>query len=178
MINMILAVSNDFAIGDTTRPDGLPWDKNPEDMKFFKETTKGNVVVMGGNTFRQLQDIGFENGLPNRQNWVLTSEIPLMCKMGYTPLSNGNKLVNKPWLCTSLNLGINIPYEQDVFIIGGKSIYEQLHPYCDRVYLTCINKTFPEADVRISINFLSEFDIVDTKTLNEYSHVGVWERKK
>ena len=178
MISMVLAASNDFAIGDTSRPDGLPWDKNPEDLAWFSSITKGGVVVMGGNTFRQLQDIGFENGLPNRQNWVLTSEIPLMCKMGYAPLSNGNKLVNKPWLCTSLNLGINIPYEQDVFIIGGKSIYEQLHPYCERVYLTRINKNFPDADVRINLDFLENYEIISTKDLNEYSHVTVWERKK
>ena len=173
---MILAVSNDLAIGDTSRPDGLPWSHNKEDMKHFSSLTKGSVVVMGGNTFRQLQDIGFENGLPNRENWVLTSEVPELDKVGYRNVDTHCWKVNTPYL--KANLEILKTFKPETFIIGGKSIYEQLHPYCERVYLTCINKNFPDADVRISLDFLSKFVIVDTKLLNDYSHVEVWERKK
>ncbi|AUR93358.1 dihydrofolate reductase [Vibrio phage 1.187.O._10N.286.49.F1] len=176
MISMILACGLNDEIGNTSRPDGLPWERNPEDMKFFKETTKGNVVVMGGNTFRQLRDIGFESGLPNRINWVLTSEVPKLDKLGYRNIGTYFNKVNTPYL--KANLEILKTFKQEIFIIGGKSIYQQLHPYCDRVYLTRINKTFPDADIKISLDFLSEFDIVNTKKLNEYSHVDVWERKK
>ena len=173
MISMILAVSNDLAIGNTSRPDGLPWSHNKEDMKFFKDTTEGNVVVMGGNTFRQLQDIGFENGLPDRENIVMTRDTILLdsedSDVWFYPFEDVQQIL------------IKAPkdyFDDEFFIIGGRSIYEQLHPYCDRVYLTRISKTFPDADVKISLDFLSKFVIVDTKVLNDYSHVEVWERKK
>ncbi|CAM0058317.1 dihydrofolate reductase [Vibrio phage K406] len=167
MISMILATSNDLAIGDTSRPDGLPWERNPEDMKFFKETTKDSVVVMGGNTFRQLQDIGFENGLPDRDNYVVSRDHS----------RNDEYVQSGSMKCMEYLLRVGY-WERDVFIIGGKSIYSQLHPYCDRVYLTRINKNFPDADVRINLDFLCDYSIISNKKLNEYSHVEVWERKK
>ena len=173
---MILATSNDLAIGDTSRPDGLPWDKNPEDLAWFSSLTKGSVVVMGGNTFRQLQDIGFKNGLPRRINWVLTSEVPELDKVGYRNVDTHCWKVNTPYLKT--NLEVLKIFTPETFIIGGKSIYSQLHPYCDRVYLTRIDKDYPDADVRINLDFLCDYSIVSDKKLNEYSHVEVWERKK
>ncbi len=172
MISMILATSNDLAIGDTSRPDGLPWDKNPEDLAWFSSLTKGSVVVMGGKTFRQLQDIGFANGLPKRFNYVISN----------SGIDTGNFLTGHDTRYRVVNYGKLEKYlksgGKDYFIIGGKSIYEQLHPYCELVYLTRIEKYYPDADVRINLDFLSEFAIVNTKKLNEYSHVEVWERKK
>ncbi|AUR94167.1 dihydrofolate reductase [Vibrio phage 1.193.O._10N.286.52.C6] len=167
MISMILACGLNGEIGNTSRPDGLPWDKNPDDLKHFSSLTKGNVVVMGGNTFRQLQDIGFENGLPDRDNYVISRDH-----------SRDDEYVQSGSMkCMEYLLRVGY-WERDVFIIGGKSIYSQLHPYCDRVYLTRIDKAFPDADVRINLDFLCNFAIISRKKLNEYSHVEVWERKK
>lgn len=171
---MILAVSNDFAIGDTSRPDGLPWGKNKEDLQHFASLTKGNVVIMGGNTFRQLQDISFENGLPDRDNLVMTRDedkVELIYDEDYYCQVEEEDYVRR-------FLRLHHKHDNDIFIIGGASIYQQLHPHCERVYLTCINKTFPDADVRINLDFLCNFAIISRKKLNEYSHVEVWERKK
>lgn len=172
-INMLLACGLNGELGQTSSPDGLPWSKNTDDMKFFKRMTKGNVVVMGGNTFRQLQGIGFENGLPERDNLVVTS--------------NENKIsliYDEEYYCQVESLEYIVHFlrlqnrhDNPIFIIGGKSIYEQLHPYCDKVYLTRINQDFPDADVRINLDFLEDFKIVDKIPLNDYSEVEVWERK-
>ena len=171
MISMILACGLNGEIGDTSRPDGLPWSHNKDDLRFFKETTEGGKVLVGRETYIGFQKMGMKDGLPNRKHFVLTTRTGLKDKSHVMYVNNITHLKK----LLHLHKGNSL---EDLWIIGGKSIYQQLHPYCDRVYLTCINKNFPDADVRISIDFLSEFDIVETKPLNEYSHVGVWERKK
>lgn len=168
-INMILACGLNGEVGQTSSPDGLPWSRNSDDMKFFKEMTTGNIVVYGGNTFRQFQKMGMEYGLPNRMNWVLTSD------ENSVPFSYNLCSIDS---LDKLKRGVGLyKGHEDLWIIGGKSIYDQLHPYCDKVYLTRINQEFPEADVKISLDFLQDFDIISTKVLNNYSHVEVWERK-
>lgn len=178
---MVLAVGVNGELGDSSRPDGLPWERNPEDMKHFASLTKGNVVVYGGNTFRQFQKMGMENGLPDRHNYVLSSEISEMSKTGYNNLYvNYNmehtcRLGNLPWILSRLQM-----YKvcnKEVFVIGGKSIYEQLHRYCDKVYLTRINQEFPQANVRIDLAFLKDFKLVGIKNLNDYSKVEMYERE-
>ena len=171
MISMILATSNDLAIGDTSRPDGLPWSHNKEDMKFFKEKTEGGKVLVGRETYIGFQKMGMKDGLPNRKHFVLTTRTGLKDKshvMYVSSVTHLKKLLH-------LHKGNSL---EDLWIIGGKSVYEQLHPYCDRVYLTRINKDYPNADVRINLDFLCDFAIISDKKLNEYSHVEVWERKK
>lgn len=165
-INMILACGLNGELGQTSSPDGLPWSKNPEDMKMFRELTTGNVVVYGGNTFRQFQKMGMENGLPDRDNYVISRD---HSRQDEYILSGSMKVMEY-----LLRIGY---WERPVFIIGGKSIYNQLHPYCDKVYLTRINQEYPEADVKISLDFLCDFGIIEEWTLNDYSHVEVWERK-
>lgn len=165
-INMILACGLNGEIGCSTSHDGLPWSKNKEDLTHFQKMTTGNVVVYGGNTFRQFQKMGMENGLPDRDNYVISRD---HSRQDEYIQSGGMKI---------MEYLLRIDYwERPVFIIGGKAIYDQLHPHCDKVYLTRINQEFPEADVRISLDFLQDFDIISTKVLNNYSHVEVWERK-
>jgi len=169
-INMILATGLNGELGQTSSPNGLPWKHNPDDMKMFRELTTGNIVVYGGNTFRQFQKMGMEYGLPNRMNWVLTSD------KNSVPFSYNLCSINS---LDKLKRGLEL-YKgtEHLWIIGGKSIYEQLNPYCDKVYLTRINQDFPEADVKISLDFLRDFDIIERIPLNDYSEVEVWQRKK
>lgn len=173
-INMILATGLNGELGQTSSPNGLPWKHNPEDMKFFKKMTKGTVVVMGGNTFRQLQEIGFENGIPDRKNVVLSSS-------GGNYLGLNRRIVNHvsdfDWLISEGFNYFNSFADLEVFIIGGKSIYNQFHQYCDKVYLTRINQEFPDADVKINLAFLEDFDMIETIPLNDYSKVEVYKRK-
>ncbi|MGN0823240.1 MAG: dihydrofolate reductase [Candidatus Gallimonas sp.] len=97
--------------------------KLPKDMKFFRETTKGKIVVMGLNTLRS-----FPNGKPlkNRVNVVLSPED-----------------VDEDAI-TAHNLGElfgilkNYPTD-DVFVIGGASVYRTLFPYCSEILVTKVD---------------------------------------
>lgn len=110
----------------------------PADMKFFKAKTTGNVVVMGRKTFMTFPG---PKALPNRVNIVITSD----------------KSWNAPDVITCHSL--DELYEQlerydtnTVYVIGGSSVYEQLLPLCDTVYVTKVetakpaDKFFPNLD--------------------------------
>jgi len=105
--------------------------KIPADMKFFRETTTGNVVVMGKNTLNS-----FPNGLPlkNRVNIVMTTNRSFDGKGADVVYSLEDVLeeVKK--------------YDTDrVYVIGGAAVYEQLLEYCDTAYVTYIDYAY-EAD--------------------------------
>lgn len=111
----------------------------PADMKFFRETTTGNVVVMGRATFMTFPG---PKALPNRVNIVLTSDMSW---------SAPDVIV-----CHSLEeLFAQLErYDTDtVYVIGGSSVYEQLLPYCNIAYVTKVNsektadKFFPDLDI-------------------------------
>ena len=99
-----------------------------EDMKFFKEITTGKVVVMGKNTFNSLPNV-----LPNRVNLVITPD-------GYENYDNLIFGSMEEIMEEAKQHDTN-----DVFVIGGGSIYEQLLPYCDTIYVTRIDAS-KEAD--------------------------------
>ena len=92
----------------------------PKDMKFFRETTRGKVVVMGRKTLES-----FPGGQPlkGRVNIVLSSREP---KEGTVGAKSLNELVQ---------LLKGYP-EDDVFVLGGESVYRALLPYCSEVYVT------------------------------------------
>ena len=92
----------------------------PKDMKFFRETTKGKVVVMGRKTLES-----FPGGQPlkGRVNIVLSSHEPKEGTVGAKSLGELLLLLKK------------YP-EDEVFVIGGESVYRALLPYCSEVYVT------------------------------------------
>ena len=105
-----------------------------EDMKFFKETTSGHTVVMGTKTWQSLP-----KKLPNRRNIVVSSapiEGPDECIANLEEYITNNE---------------NTP--EEIFVIGGGSIYAQFIDHAKRIYLTEIDGEDNEADV-----FFPEFD--------------------
>ena len=92
----------------------------PKDMKFFRETTKGKVVVMGRKTLES-----FPGGQPlkGRVNIVLSSREPKEGTVGAKSLNELFQLLK------------GYP-EDEVFVIGGESVYRALLPYCSEVYVT------------------------------------------
>ena len=126
-MNIIVAVDKNWAIGCDNRL----LVSIPSDMKFFRSTTMGKVVVMGRKTLES-----FPNGLPlkNRTNIVLTG-------------SRSYK-VKDAIICHSLEEVLEElkKYDsQDVYVIGGDSIYHQMLPYCDVAHVTKIDHAY-EAD--------------------------------
>ena len=100
----------------------------PSDMKFFRQTTTGKVVVMGRKTLES-----FPNGQPlkNRTNIVLTSNQDYKVKDAVIVHS-------KEELLKTLE-----QYDsENIYIIGGESIYRMMLPYCDTVFVTKIDRAF------------------------------------
>ena len=100
----------------------------PSDMKFFRQTTTGKVVVMGRKTLES-----FPNGLPlkNRTNIVLTKNKDYSVK-GAVLVHTEEELFEE----------LKKYSADDVYVIGGESVYRMLLPYCDTVYVTKIDHAF------------------------------------
>jgi dihydrofolate reductase len=125
-ISAIVAISDNFAIGEK---DMIPW-YLPVDLKYFRDLTIGHSVVMGRKTY---DSIG--KPLPKRNNIVITSDPFLISSQFYTVHSINEAL--------ELALGLG---ETETFIIGGGQIYKQSASLWDRMYITKVNLTVPEAD--------------------------------
>ncbi len=96
----------------------------PQDMKFFRETTRGKVVVMGLNTLRSLPG---GNPLKNRVNIVLSPED--VKKDGVVTVHDFGELFEE----------LKKYPPDDVFVIGGASVYRALFPYCSEILVTRVD---------------------------------------
>ncbi len=125
MITIIAAVAKNNAIGNQNKL--LYW--LPNDLKRFKALTTGHTIIMGRKTFDSLP----KGALPNRRNVVVSRSLTTLpgCDV-------------YPSLTEALS---NTSPNEDVYIIGGATIYEQALPLADRLCLTEINDTPKEADV-------------------------------
>lgn len=123
-MELIVAVYDDWGIGkDGTQPIALSADR-----KFFRETTRGAMVIVGRRT---IEDFPGQKPLPGRVNVALTrsqSEIP-----GFT-------------ICSSPEEAAALAETaQRTMVIGGGSVYRQMLPLCDTAYVTKVHCT-PESD--------------------------------
>ncbi len=122
MISMISSVGKNRELGKNNT---LIWHFK-DDMKFFKETTMGHIVVMGYNTYKSLP-----GNLPGR-HIIVVSYDPIEnveCVNGIEPIIEKYK-----------------DSDEEIFICGGASIYKQFLPYASKLYLTEISATDDEAD--------------------------------
>lgn len=123
-MNMIVAADRNWGIGNNNKL----LVSIPADMKFFRETTTGRVVVMGRRTLES-----FPNGIPlkNRTNIVLTRNQDYHVK-GALVLHTVEEVLEELK-----------KYESgEVYVIGGASIYRQFLPYCDVVHVTKIDHAY------------------------------------
>lgn len=128
-MNLIVAVDENWGIG---KNNDLLF-HIPEDMKFFRSMTIGKNVICGKNTL-----LSFPGGqpLPDRKHFVLTH--------GTFPAND--RIVTVDSLEKLFALIFDIP-EDDLWVIGGESVYRQLLPYCKKAYVTKIFQADPEATV-------------------------------
>jgi dihydrofolate reductase len=131
-MEMVVAVAKNGVIGDTATNKML-W-HIPEDLSRFYRMTKGNVVIMGHNTFRSLP-----NGpLKNRINIVLTRDPPVCLipeEAEEEPLKEALFFVNMAKLWDVLIRFI----DKNVYVIGGSTIYKLLYPFCRVVHYTLVD---------------------------------------
>ena len=125
MISIIVAVSEDWGIG---KDNELLWHIS-EDLKRFKKLTSGNAVIMGKKTWESLP----RRPLPGRKNIVLTDDPNESFENSVTAYSIDDALDK----CGPA---------EEIFIIGGGSIYRQFMPIADRLFITHVHKKAP-ADI-------------------------------
>lgn len=125
MISIIVAIADNNAIGANN---DLLW-RLPNDMKRFKELTTGHTIIMGRKTFESLP----KGALPNRTNVVITK----------TPKATFDHCEIYNDFHTAID---KYKEEDEVFIIGGATIYEQALRYADKLYITWVHHTFENAD--------------------------------
>lgn len=126
--------------------------KIPEDMKFFREKTKGAAAIMGKNTF-----LSIGRPLPDRTNIVITRDADF--KAEGCVVCNGIDDALKAGVATG----------RPIFIIGGAQIYQQTIDKADRLYLTIVDDDkeadafFPSYDEFKKTTLLSQGDYNDLK---------------
>jgi dihydrofolate reductase len=158
MIIGIVAVDRNLAIGKDGK---LPW-HYPADMKFFKQETVGNAVVMGRRTWLTLK-----GPLKDRQNIVLSSDQNLPTHDSVIVLRDVDSV-------------LDLVKAQDVhlFVIGGAQVYESFLPHIERWIVTEVPLAVEEADTFMPANFLEGFELYELRQLDEELRVKFYERKR
>ena len=163
-MNAIVAVDNNWAIGNGDKL----LVSIPNDHKMFRQMTTGKVVVLGRKTLDT-----FPQGLPlpNRTNIILSHNRNLEVK-GAVIVHDIDELFEE----------LKKYNTDDVFIIGGESVYKQMLPYCDTVHVTKIDHEY-EADAYFP-NLDSDPDFEITADSDEQTYFDIpyvflkYERKK
>lgn len=125
-MNLIVNVSKNWAIG---KGNSLLFHLS-QDMKFFKAHTTGKTVAMGRKT---LESLPGAKPLPNRKNIILTRN-PEYNPEGVTVYNSIEDFLK------------DTPDTDDIYIIGGESLYRDLLPYCERAFVTKVDATVDDAD--------------------------------
>lgn len=160
-ISIIAAVGENLELGKNNT---LIWSL-PNDLKYFKKVTSGKMVVMGKNTFKSLPKV-----LPNRKNVVLT-------------FPDDTEDLGK-----EVEIYHSIPeflekykdYQDEIFIIGGASIYKQFLDLASNLYLTEVKDTCKDASVYFprfdESLYNKEFVLANSDNGINYEHV-IYRRK-
>ncbi|MDT8337455.1 MAG: dihydrofolate reductase [Candidatus Izemoplasmatales bacterium] len=155
MISMIFAMDPTGLIG---KNNDLPWNY-PEDLQYFKYITLNKTVLMGVITFESIVS-RLNKPLPNRKSIVASLD-----NFSYPGVEVISDLISF----------LKAPHKEEIFVIGGKTVYELALPYADKLYITHIKKVF-EGDTYLDID-LSNFKLVKADD-NEELTFSVYERIK
>ncbi len=132
MISLIVAIGKDGLIG---KDNSLPW-SYPEDLKYFRNTTRAHTVIMGENTFYSIVSMS-GHPLKKRKNIVATLNKDFKPEKQYMGEEYDIEVVYD-----FIDFLKNNKNEEEMFIIGGKQIYSLSLDYVDRMYITHVNKDY------------------------------------
>ena len=160
MISCLVAVEKNQGIGCNG---SMPWPHLKGDMKWFKEKTINQIVIMGRKTW---QSIGSKN-LKNRTNIVISSQF----------LQEPDRCFSSP--SKALNFCQTFLPENEIFIIGGSTIYDQFINLIDRFYITEIDHQY-ECDTYFNLEYVKKnFTIVkEHATFNDPINYTIKEYNK
>lgn len=153
-INLILAVDNNFAIGNE---DELLY-FFPKDLQRFVQKTKEKTVVMGRKTWESLP-----KKLPKRKNLVITNQSEL------ETIKRGGQIDSPDLTVNDLDIILKLSLVEEVWIIGGASIYQEFLPYAKTLELTKINASVPvyDTDVKWLEQHLLSFNVTDIVAIQD-----------
>nr|AIA17026.1 Dihydrofolate reductase [uncultured bacterium] len=151
ILSHIVAVAQNDVIG---AKNALPWNI-PEDMKFFREKTKGKALIMGRKTF---ESVG--HPLPHRLNVVVTRQKDFA--------SDAPNVVVKPDLASAIEYcrGQTSKYGDEIFIIGGGEIFKESMSLVDVIYLTRIHRDF-DGDIFYPQLPSDQFELIEQRDRTE-----------
>jgi len=142
---IIAAVSVDGIIGIDNE---IPW-RIPEDFKHFRNTTMGNMLLIGYNTYKMLPAKAFEG----REYIVLTGGNPIE---DISPFIYHFKDLD---MIFSVLDSHNLDFDK-IFVAGGEMIYNSLIDYCDEAIITWVNLNIPNGNKRFPIvNLFANFEV-------------------
>lgn len=144
ILTHVTAMSQNRVIGTQNT---LPWNI-PEDLKFFRDTTKGHIMIMGRKTF---DSIG--KPLPQRYHIVITRQD----LQSTHPLVKYVKTLDE---AIEAAKPLTAQWGEEVFIVGGGEIYKQSMDITDKIYLTVIYKDY-EGDTYYPEVPLDKFELVE-----------------
>ncbi|HTK37031.1 MAG TPA: dihydrofolate reductase [Pyrinomonadaceae bacterium] len=152
----IIAIAKNYAIG---RGGKLPWHYSA-DLKFFKQTTSGNVVVMGLNTWKSIG-----KPLPNRLNIVLSRNENIDPQPNVILMRSTDEVI-------ALSEYLNC----DLFIIGGAKTFENFAALIEKWIVTEVPLDVEDADTFMPRDFLDGFELAETKDIGEDLNVKILHR--
>ena len=157
-MNLIVAVDKNWAIGK----DNKLLVSIPDDMKFFRETTSGKVVVMGRKTLES-----FPNGKPlkNRVNIVLTRDPNYEVKDAIIVHSK-----------EELDEELKKYNQDDIFVIGGESIYRMMLNDCKRAFVTYVDYAYDADTYFPNLDELSDWKLADESEEQTYYDIEFYFR--
>ena len=157
MISAIVAVDNDWGIGFN----GELLEHIPEDLKYFKELTMNNIVVMGRKTWESLP----KKPLPNRLNIVI-------CHTDMISYHDGAVFCGLEDIINMMKFSQEKDTRQQ-FVIGGGQIYKQLLPLCKKVYVTKIYKKHENIDAFFpNLDKIDEWKATPVSDVQEYNDIS------
>jgi dihydrofolate reductase len=156
MIIGIVAVDRNGAIGKGGK---LPWHYSA-DLRFFKETTTGNTVVMGRKTWLTLR-----KPLPNRLNVVLSRKSEIEPQDSVVVVRDVESV-----------LTMMKDLQGDLFVIGGEQVYRSFLPYIEKWIVTEVPLTIADPDAFVPENYLDGFTATESKELEEGLVARFYER--
>lgn len=163
-MNLIVAVDKNWAIG--YKNDLLV--KIPADQRFFREETTGKYIIMGRKT---LESFPQKQPLKNRTNIVISRDPNYECKDAIVVHS----------IEEALEVVKDVPKE-NVYVIGGATIYEQMLPYCDVAHVTKIDFAYHADTYFPNLDEMEEWEVTADSEEHTYHDLEYYflryERKK
>jgi dihydrofolate reductase len=157
MINMIWAMDKNWLVGKDNK---LPWHFK-EDLIYYKSKTQGKTVLMGDNSYYSLKSYYKDKPLPYGKIYV-ASLLDL-------------KLDDAGVINDVISFLKNFPKEEELWVVGGATIYKFSLPYADNLYITHVDGEYEGDAYFPKFDLENEFKLISSKVSNNLNF-AVYER--